>query len=522
LTNAPFSVSSAIWRLLGFRMGRFGWIRDGRAVLPPALARWPATLLMAAQTGVRCGAEAGAEGALSRIREEKLFWPAPRARARRARVAAFDARGLAAARARYDDAQILRANRPEEVDPETLEAVFGGGPEIRRWSTMGGLAGDRAQALAMLAAAAGRSPWTGEPLSLSEALDAQALLRHAAATARGPVGLYGMSPWKRSCLRPFLTGPDGPPRALRDAAAALAHNGPLAAWGVAEPNGRSPDLRVEDGFLRSVGLGLRHAPPLSLNISPWPLHFDATRRNGFDALAESLEADDALLDRARRLRARVVALGLTKYNLRGRDAAPPDPGGRLAILAPGQVENDASIQLGARAVRRNLDLLAATRARFPDAFIAFKPHPDVLTGLRPGHVPPDQALLHADCIVEAVSADACLVWADRIATMTSLMGFEALLRGKAATCFGRPFYSGWGLTDDADPPPRARELTLDELTAAALILYPRYVDPGTGLPTTPEVAVDALAESILRSQSAAARFVTAWQNFVSWTLNRLG
>ena len=36
-------------------------------------------------------------------------------------------------------------------------------------------------------------------------------------------------------------------------------------------------------------------------------------------------------------------------------------------------------------------------------------------------------------------------------TMTSLAGFEALLRGKPVTTHGQPFYAGWGLTEDICP-----------------------------------------------------------------------
>ena len=80
--------------------------------------------------------------------------------------------------------------------------------------------------------------------------------------------------------------------------------------------------------------------------------------------------------------------------------------------------------------------------------------------------------------------------------MTSLMGFEALLRGKTVAVHGRPFYAGWGLTEDASGAgfDRGRALTLDELTAAALILYPRCIDPETRLPCPPERVLEALAE----------------------------
>jgi capsular polysaccharide export protein len=39
-------------------------------------------------------------------------------------------------------------------------------------------------------------------------------------------------------------------------------------------------------------------------------------------------------------------------------------------------------------------------------------------------------------------------------TMTSLLGFEALIRGKSVTCLGLPFYCGWGLTRDRQEVPR--------------------------------------------------------------------
>jgi capsular polysaccharide export protein len=104
---------------------------------------------------------------------------------------------------------------------------------------------------------------------------------------------------------------------------------------------------------------------------------------------------------------------------------------------------------------------------------------------------------------------------------TSLIGFEALMRGKAVTTIGRPFYAGWGLTDDVDPPPRARSLTLDELLAAALILYPSYVDPETGLPAPPEIAVEALARERARAGRLDRRLRRFWRDGISWLLNRI-
>jgi capsular polysaccharide export protein len=82
---------------------------------------------------------------------------------------------------------------------------------------------------------------------------------------------------------------------------------------------------------------------------------------------------------------------------------------------------------------------------------------------------------------------------DEVHTLTSLTGFEALLRGIPVCCYGQPFYSGWGLTKDKVPVPRrTRQLTLAELVAGALIRYPTYVSGVSGRFTTPERAIEEI------------------------------
>jgi capsular polysaccharide export protein len=251
-------------------------------------------------------------------------------------------------------------------------------------------------------------------------------------------------------------------------------------------------IRVEDGFVRSVGLGADFLPPASLVFDSGGMYYDPRSRSDLDRLLAETQFDAALIERARRLIAQLVSRGVTKYNLGGAAPVWDMPPGARRILVPGQVEDDLSVLYGGGEVRTNLDLLTCVRDANPDAFILYKPHPDVVAGHRKGAVPEPLARRFASGIVQNVSTAALLAGIDEVHTMTSLAGFEALLRGRQVTVYGRPFYAGWGLTTDRMAIERGRRLTLEELVAGALILYPRYLDPVTRLPCGPEIIIERL------------------------------
>lgn len=260
--------------------------------------------------------------------------------------------------------------------------------------------------------------------------------------------------------------------------------------------GADDAVLVEDGFLRSRGLGANLIAPLSLVLDDEGIYYDATRPSRLEKLINgSNTLSDSARARAAALIERITDARLSKYNLKARPL-PEIPKGRR-ILVPGQVEDDASISFSASDVTDNLTLLEVVRRANPAAVIIYKPHPDVEAGLRIGEVPnagelADVILHHADPIdaIEAV---------DEVWTMTSLLGFEALLRGKKVTCLGMPFYAGWGLTDDRAMPVERRQARVDltELVHACLIAYPRYRDPVTGLPCPVEVIVDRIENNDL-------------------------
>ncbi len=110
-------------------------------------------------------------------------------------------------------------------------------------------------------------------------------------------------------------------------------------------------------------------------------------------------------------------------------------------------------------------------------------------------MPPDVIAETGALPLPGLSAHAALALADEVWTMTSGLGFEALLRGVPVTCAGMPWYGGWGLTTDLCPAPARRHArpTVAGLAHAALIGWPRWRDPVSGLICAPEVAVDRLA-----------------------------
>ena len=298
---------------------------------------------------------------------------------------------------------------------------------------------------------------------------------------------HGMRLWKRAPIQRFF----GAQR--RVIFGRPAPNRPAMVWASAQTTAPKGATRVEDGFLRSRGLGANLVPPLSLVLDDLGIYYDPAR----ESRLERLIAARATLrpDQERRARALIQMLtrhGLSKYNLGTRAPALPD-GHR--ILVPGQVEDDASIRLAAGRITSNLALLETVRRDNPGAVILYKPHPDVEAGLRPGTVPPEALAELADMVITGTDPATLLREVAEVWTMTSLLGFEALLRGVAVTVTGAPFYAGWGLTRDLGQIPARRRArpTLAGLVHATLIDYPRYRDPVSGLPCPAEVVAERLA-----------------------------
>jgi len=231
----------------------------------------------------------------------------------------------------------------------------------------------------------------------------------------------------------------------------------------------------------SSGLGADLVRPLSLVIDDIGIYFDSSQPSRLEAILADHDFQSEELAEAATLREAIVAARLSKYNLGGEGWCRPKTD-RKVMLVVGQVEADASIRFGSPEVQSNLELIRRVRAEHPDAYLVYKPHPDVVAGLREAGSNEQLAAELCDEVATQANTVQMLEQVDAVHTITSLLGFEALLRGVPVTCHGQPFYAGWGLTEDRLPiERRKRKLTLDELVYGALIAYPRYFSQRGGM-----------------------------------------
>ncbi len=346
-------------------------------------------------------------------------------------------------------------------------------------------------------------PVTGQRCEAEQAVDRLIAMRERAERLAGHWAGVGFSPAKRPPIRRMLNGPKTTMKYFASASRAAANaeqtGGRLIYWagketpeiaGVAASTS-APVVRMEDGFIRSRGLGSDFFGALSVALDDQGVYYDPTSPSRLESLIEEGAQSAEQLARAGRLRTRVVEAGLSKYNLDSGAPRPDWPTDRQKVLVVGQVENDKSILKGCGDIRTNSGLVAAARADFPDAYLIYRNHPDVMSGNRPGML--DASAIEAvDATADGLDIIDCLEACDVLATLTSLAGFEALLRGKQVAVYGRPFYGGWGLTQDRMTyERRTRRVGLDAVVAAALIQYPIYVTP-EGWPCEAEDLVAAL------------------------------
>ncbi|WP_076414340.1 capsular polysaccharide biosynthesis protein [Shewanella sp. UCD-KL12] len=327
---------------------------------------------------------------------------------------------------------------------------------------------------------------------------------------------FGFSLWKRAFIKPFIGR-----KAKRvvyiknqqklEALIQSDTNAAVLLWGKSRAKWAEqlkqycPVWFMEDGFIRSVGLGADLRRPSCLVIDRQGMYYAPDGPSDVVEKLNNVSLSDTQSQRAKQLAETLVKRALSKYNVGQKHTAKPllEKIGQLKradkqrelILVPGQFEQDQSIASSRGKVKSNLALIKQVRQDYPDAFIMYKEHPDLYSGVRPGALGEQAAQQYADIYLADIDIVSVLMLCDRVCTITSLTGFEALLRGKKVTTYGSPFYAGWGLTDDAIVfAERTNKLSLEQLVYVTLVSYPSYVDWTTGKLTSPERVIRLLSE----------------------------
>lgn len=241
-------------------------------------------------------------------------------------------------------------------------------------------------------------------------------------------------------------------------------------------NSKVPLFTLEDGFIRSVGLGANFVPPMSIVLDKGGIYYDPESESDLINILNDYFFTEEELELAEKIRKLIVKNEITKYNVEKTKILKRPNGDKKVILVPGQVEDDEAVLLSKGDVKTNLSLLKRVREKEPDSFIIYKPHPDIISGLRQSEKNLKKIYQLCDHIETEADITSCLKICDEVHTISSLSGFDALLREKIVYTYGSPFYAGWGLTKDEIFLYRKRKLSLNELVAGTLLIYPIYFD----------------------------------------------
>ncbi|WP_299008270.1 capsular polysaccharide biosynthesis protein [uncultured Shewanella sp.] len=338
--------------------------------------------------------------------------------------------------------------------------------------------------------------------------------------------LLGFSFWKRAFLLEFCQKLSNQVKFIKKMPKHINPNDRIVVWGNKYPE-LTQAIRIEDGFIRSSGLGSNLARPSSLIIDPLGMYFNAQVNNTLREKLNHIDIDDDMYRRGQTLIKLLVDNDINKYNLTGsnpftlKDLNIPSRGQQKPLLVVGQVDGDASIITGSLQITSNEALLWAVRNDNPDAFIIYKPHPDVVAGNRKGQISKACMETCVDAHVTDMSLTALYPHINALHTMTSLSGFEALLRNVPVVTWGQPFYSGWGLTQDKYPAnDRRRTLSLPILVYICVALYPIYIDWETRLRITPEQLIAKMADNKVNVKSQQS-YWRRWQLKLSYLIETL-
>jgi hypothetical protein len=241
---------------------------------------------------------------------------------------------------------------------------------------------------------------------------------------------------------------------------------------------------IEDGFIRSVEIGLSGEPGLSLSLCGDTAYYDASRISNVEkTLSSDFTLSSEQEEYSRKIISKIRTNKISKYN-----SSPllPIQIGRVGVkkvLVLDQRFGDVSVS-SAMADGNSFKrmLLDAIRDN-PSADIIIKRHPDAIKGGMSTYFSSQNAgfvsqVENVHLVDYDVHPHQLIDICDKVYVVSSGAGMEALLYGKEVYCYGVPFYSNWGVTiDQIELDRRKKTRTVEEIFYVSYIMFSRYYSP---------------------------------------------
>jgi len=247
-------------------------------------------------------------------------------------------------------------------------------------------------------------------------------------------------------------------------------------------------MYLEDGFYRSYNTGPQGDRAYSQVMDYSGIYYNSKKPSDLENLLNlSIVSNEREISIARKAISFIKENKISKYN---NNISLNDKIKTLRnILIVDQTFGDKSLKYGGVLSGVNIQkIVDDINNRYDDRYtIYIKVHPDVINGDKKSalgitDISKIESRLKIVLIEENINPIELMEEMEEVNVLTSQMGFEALLLNKKVITYGRPFYSGWGLTIDKNKfksNRRKRVLTIEELFVGACILYTNYINTKT-------------------------------------------
>ena len=266
---------------------------------------------------------------------------------------------------------------------------------------------------------------------------------------------------------------------------------------------RKLNLFVEDGFIRSMGLGVLGDPGNSVILDDISPHFDGKTENRLQKLInQETNLNLIQLERSKKLIHKITSLKISKYNHAPIEKIKIGTPGKPKILLIDQRFGDFSVSYGMGDEKTFENMLFVAVTKYPDYEIVVKLHPDATSGIKSSYFSKsilDKFSSYKNIITIGFDINPYSLFeeVEKVFVCSSGVGFEALMAKKEVHCFGMPFYANRGLTTDyQEVSYRTKKVSLETLFYYAYLYLSKYVNPDNGQRCSLEELVDIFADKI--------------------------